>query len=50
MPPPTFIIPQPRATFYPRPWIQVPFGNVAQYLGSTNAPPKQKEHVHLVKI
>ncbi len=49
MPPPTFIMPQPGTTSYPRPWIQVPFGNVPQYLGSTSAPPKKKENVPSMK-
>jgi hypothetical protein len=49
MPPPTFIMPKPRTTFYLGPWIHVPSGNVAQYLGSTSAPTKQKKHVPLVK-
>jgi hypothetical protein len=50
MPPPTFIMPQLGTTSYLGPWIQMLSNNVAQYLGSTNAPPKQKESIFLVKV
>jgi len=50
MPPPTCIMPQLGTTSYLGPWIQMLSNNVAQYLGSTNAPPKQKESIFLVKV
>jgi hypothetical protein len=43
-------MPQLGTTSYLGPWIQMLSNNVAQYLGSTNAPPKQKESIFLVKV
>jgi hypothetical protein len=43
-------MPQLGTTSYLGPWIQMLSNNVAQYLGSTNAPPKQKESVKVENI